>query len=181
MIDWYCSDHHFGHANIIAYRDRPFKSVAHMERELIRRHNSLVAHDDTVCFVGDFSFEPLDVSKTILRKLNGHKILVRGNHDGLRRRSLDMGFDLVVDELYVDIGGRHVAVNHYPPAGVCRFTDGRLFDQPAKPGKGEALIHGHTHVLTKGEGRRVHIGVDAWDYAPVSAAQVDNLLHERGV
>lgn len=180
MIDWFYSDPHFGHKNIIGFCDRPFNSVGHMYREMASRYNEVVGPDDTVCFTGDVVFGSVVDGINLLRTLNGRKILVRGNHDGGINRCLRMGFELVCDVLHLTIGGRMVTVCHYPPKGVCRFTDDRGFNQPDKS-KENILIHGHTHEKGTGEGRRVHVGVDAWDYRPVSVAAIDNLLLERGL
>jgi len=78
---WLCSDHHFGHANIIKHCDRPFNDVNHMDNELIERHNSLVAPNDLVYHLGDFCFDTPEVCMFYLERLNGKFIFIRGNHD----------------------------------------------------------------------------------------------------
>jgi hypothetical protein len=45
---WSTSDYHMGHRNIIGLCGRPFAEVDEMEREIIARHNELVAPDDGV-------------------------------------------------------------------------------------------------------------------------------------
>ena len=57
MKYWFTADYHLGHANIIKYCNRPFKSLEHMNSEIIRRHNSRVKPNDTVFFLGDFCFK----------------------------------------------------------------------------------------------------------------------------
>lgn len=39
MTDFFTSDYHFFHNNILKYCDRPFKSEVEMRKEIIRRHN----------------------------------------------------------------------------------------------------------------------------------------------
>jgi calcineurin-like phosphoesterase family protein len=34
---WFTADHHFGHANIIGFCNRPFSDVMEMDAELMRR------------------------------------------------------------------------------------------------------------------------------------------------
>ena len=80
MTTWFTSDHHFGHANIIKYSERPFNSVAHMNAAMVGAWNGVVAVDDTVYYLGDFAMQPHLVSE-ILPQLNGTKILIAGNHD----------------------------------------------------------------------------------------------------
>lgn len=40
---FFTSDHHFSHANIIRYCNRPFASAEEMNQELIRRWNQTVS------------------------------------------------------------------------------------------------------------------------------------------
>ena len=44
--------------------------------------------------------------------------------------------------------------------------------------KGEVLIHGHTHQPRRRDGNQIHVGVDAWDYAPVPLAAIEALIRE---
>lgn len=85
MKTFFIADTHFGHGEIIAYENRPFSSVEEMDREMIYRWNSVVSREDTIYMVGDFSFYDItdDYNKTaqICNELNGHKILIKGNHD----------------------------------------------------------------------------------------------------
>lgn len=70
MAIWFTSDHHFGHANIIKYTERPFNSVGHMNASMIGSWNGVVAPDDTVYYLGDFAMQPHLVAE-ILPQLNG--------------------------------------------------------------------------------------------------------------
>ena len=45
---FFTGDLHFGHENVIAFDDRPFKSVEEMDAELIKRWNAKVGKDDLV-------------------------------------------------------------------------------------------------------------------------------------
>ena len=79
---WFTADTHFGHANVIKYDDRPFADLTEMEDEIIKRWNKKVKNGDTVWFLGDFAFSnKLDYIKPILKRLNGQKYMVMGNHD----------------------------------------------------------------------------------------------------
>jgi len=78
---FFVGDTHFGHANIITYCNRPFLTVQDMNEKLIQNWNRVVQPADTVIHLGDFSFLKDDKAKEICAQLNGHKVLVRGNHD----------------------------------------------------------------------------------------------------
>lgn len=78
------------------------------------------------------------------------------------------------------INGRKIMLSHFPYRGEGnrdleeRYSEYRLRDE------GFPILHGHTHsnrkisTLTGGGG--IHVGVDAWDWTPVSEAQVSEKL-----
>lgn len=78
---FFIGDTHFCHENIIKYEpaSRPFKTIEEHDETLIERWNGRVGPKDTVWHVGDVLFE--DRGFELLRRLNGHKKLVLGNHD----------------------------------------------------------------------------------------------------
>ena len=75
------SDTHFGHKNIITYCNRPFVSVEEMDEAMIKNWNETVSNDDTVLHLGDFGFGSKEYIGSIIKRLNGRKILIKGNHD----------------------------------------------------------------------------------------------------
>jgi calcineurin-like phosphoesterase family protein len=183
MIDHLYSDPHFGHANVIKYSRRPFYTVDEMNSELIRRYNVVVKPSDVTVWLGDCFFTNEGTAMTILASLNGRKILVMGNHDRSKSWMARIGFDLVVErEMYLHIAGRHCRLTHYPYAGTASAeerdegTRERFQDRRPPRVKGEVLIHGHTHSDKRLHENMVHVGVDAWSYAPASIAEVAELV-----
>jgi calcineurin-like phosphoesterase family protein len=87
MSIFFCSDHHLYHKNILKFtRDdgtplRVFDDVDHMHEHIIQQHNRVVGPDDKVYFLGDVTMSQNLKGLEILRRFNGHKILIRGNHD----------------------------------------------------------------------------------------------------
>lgn len=82
---WFISDTHFGHANILGFKNydgtplRTFNRVDEMDEHMIERWNSVVKPQDKVYHLGDCVINKKHLPK--LHRLNGHKRLVRGNHD----------------------------------------------------------------------------------------------------
>lgn len=74
------ADTHFGHKNIITYCNRPFRTVEEMNNHIIKEWNDCVSNDDTVFMLGDFAFGRVPIIE-FTSKLNGKKILIKGNHD----------------------------------------------------------------------------------------------------
>lgn len=88
---WFTADCHFGHANIIKYCNRPFKTIEQMNMTLIYNWNSRVKKDDMVIHVGDFCFKNSSTGKDgeglvfkadhYYNQLNGNIVFIKGNHD----------------------------------------------------------------------------------------------------
>lgn len=120
-MNFYIADTHFGHANILKYDNRPFMSVEEMDEAIIYNWNSVVNYDDTVYVLGDVSWYTRSSEKTlvILDKLNGYKILIRGNHDN-RLSAMDKEcFSQIMD--YAEItdnspgaNNAKIVLSHYP-------------------------------------------------------------------
>jgi calcineurin-like phosphoesterase family protein len=81
MNIWMLADHHLDHANIIKYEDRPFAGVEEMSEEIIKRHNAVVSKDDKVFFLGDVGFGKPEHLAQYIKRMNGRKTLILGNHD----------------------------------------------------------------------------------------------------
>jgi len=177
---FFTSDNHFGHKNVIKYCDRPFKDVHTMNRTMIENWNATVGVKDTIIHVGDFSFAAKSLTRTILQKLNGYKILVRGNHDKSASQMLSLGFDVVCNSLNMRIGGENVHICHYPyapkknePQVDLRYMDRR------PPDTGGWLIHGHTHNRWKLFKKQINVSVENWDYKPVSIDELAKIIQKK--
>lgn len=79
--EFYTSDLHFGHTNVIGFDHRPFTDRDEMDRVMIELWNGRVQPDDTVYILGDICYHSQYGAEWYLRQLKGHKILILGNHD----------------------------------------------------------------------------------------------------
>lgn len=156
MKTWITSDLHFGHKRIKEFcpdtRGR-FRDVDHMREVMISEWNESVAPEDTVYVLGDVAFLPAADAVAILRRLNGCKILIEGNHDRklLNDPSFRRCFESVHSYLRLNHDGQLVILFHYPIAE---------FDQMHR---GAVHLHGHLHGNPSGlEQYRVRdMGYDA--------------------
>lgn len=145
---------------------------------LINNINSVVKKDDVLYLLGDFSFWPKDNNVQIIKEINCPVVLIRGNHDHSKRIK-GVGFADVYDELDITVGKHLVTLSHYPFRGdhtaVERYLDKRPKDV------GQWLLHGHTHSLNRinRPERMIHVGVDAFQYAPVSEIDIIRLIDEN--
>jgi len=171
MRTWFTADHHFGHANIIAYCARPYQRIAQMDYDLERRWQGVVAPDDLVYHLGDFAFGPPEAFAPLVRRLHGRKILIRGNHDRAQARLLAAGFDQVYDNIIVAVAGMRLWLNHYPVGHD--HIPGRPH-RPAPPEAYDLALCGHAHQhwqIEPGVGT-VNVGVDVWEFAPCTLEQI---------
>ena len=168
------SDQHFNHENIIKYCNRPFSSIEEMNEEMIKRWNAVVSKDDTVFVLGDFFMGRLTEIKDILLRLNGHIMLVEGNHDKDNRiaKMTSCGNVKNLGPLFsMNYRGIDIVMGHYP-------IDFDLRNMVSKTSKKMVFLYGHIHNLApKGldRGCFYHVGVDTNDFTPVD---LDSIIDE---
>lgn len=109
------SDTHFGHMNIIRYCGRPFTDAQEMNNEIVARWNSTVTPEDLVIHCGDFALSDKS-NLNLVSKLNGHKVLILGNHDHWSRTAYRAaGFEDVYGEyVYVRYNEQVFCFSHHP-------------------------------------------------------------------
>jgi len=162
-MDYFTSDLHFGHRNVIRYCNRPFDTVAEMNAEIIENWNNVVTDKDRVFVVGDVALCRTEEAKGYITQLNGHKICIRGNHDGHEKHMLKVGFDEFHYSLDYEMpDGRIALLNHYP-------IPRDLFSEY------DLLIHGHIHHGPRVRGQRLNVSCEIWDFSPVSVDRLSSL------
>ena len=114
-MNFYIADTHFGHDNIRKLSNRPFNSVEEMDNAIIENWNRKVTNNDDVYILGDFSYKSEDPIE-YLKKLNGRKHLIIGNHDNklLKNPACKKYFVEIVDMKMVDDNGNQIVLCHYP-------------------------------------------------------------------
>ena len=129
---FYIADMHFWHANVIRFDSRPFADTESMTETMVRNWNSRVTAEDTVYVIGDAFWRNEEAGIEIIRQLNGHKHLIRGNHDRVRGR-LQAYWESI--EQYAEIvdNGFQVVMCHYPI----------LFYKNQH--RGAIMLYGHVH------------------------------------
>lgn len=154
---WFTSDQHYGHANIIRYCERPYADVHSMNKDLIERHNSLVAPNDIVYHLGDFTFDRYP--DKYLEKLNGQHYLIKGNHDAKKPKSAEL-FISTQDTALIKWETHLFFLSHY-----CHTVWPNSH-------YGSFHLFGHSHGTLRVVGRKMDAGVDNTGYSPISAEEV---------
>jgi calcineurin-like phosphoesterase family protein len=165
MTVFFTSDTHFGHGGALGLYRRPFASVAAMNGVLVERWNATVGSEDEVWHLGDFAIrQPKAVVAELLGRLNGTKHLVTGNNDPPATTEV-ASWASVQPYAEMTLDGVFLVLCHYP------FRRWRRMD------KGSFDLHGHCHGRLAPQPRQVDVGVDVWDFRPVTLAQI---LARRG-
>ena len=143
-MNYYISDFHLSHANVIKFDSRPYDTIEEMETNLISRWNNQVSKGDHVYLLGDFIWKAgSDEWLRIIRKLNGNIHLILGNHDP---RQYSTGVQKALAEITsykelnekVDGKDYRLVLSHYAILSYYGSCYSQTFH-----------LHGHTHVTSE--------------------------------
>lgn len=171
------SDTHFGHEKTCTTFKRedgsplrPFASAEEMNEVMVARWNERVKPNDKVYHLGDVVINRRFLS--VLDRLNGDKVLIKGNHDIFKMEDYYPRFR--------DIRGYHVMngmiLSHVPVHTDCLERFG-------------CNIHGHLHanrVMTTDYGREVidpryfNVSVECINFAPILFEDAIKAIQEQG-
>lgn len=194
MAFWVSSDLHIAHLNALTIMPfRPWDSIENMNEGLIANHNSVVKPEDTIIWLGDLIMgKKFENVPKYLPRLNGRKLIILGNHDYLPseikkpeklKQYQELYFSNGINTIYdgwirlseITNDPKHVNIKlcHFPSATT---EDDREIEYEQRykhlrpvVNDNEVLWHGHTHSQSVVSSRNsFHVGVDAWDYKPVS-------------
>jgi calcineurin-like phosphoesterase family protein len=163
---WFTADTHFGHSNIIRHCTRPFGTVEEMDASLIATWNAVVRKDDDIWHLGDFAYRAAKAPADYLRRLNGRKHFVWGNHDTEQSKAAP-GWASSQAYAEITVEGTRMVLFHY---GMRTWRG---------VGRGAVHLYGHSHGRLPGDSRSCDAGVDAWDYRPVTLSEILTFLETQ--
>ena len=179
------SDPHFGHAGVCRFlRDdgtklRPWDDPAEMDEELVKRYNERVKPTDKCYFLGDVVINRKCL-KTLSR-LNGDKVLIKGNHDIFKMP------DYL--EHFREIRAYHVMngliLSHVPvhPESLGRFgtnIHGHLHWKRVMKPRGVDARTGDILYSDDVDPRYFNVSVEQIDYAPILFEDALKRITEQG-
>jgi len=164
---FFTADTHFGHTNILKYCNRPFSTRDVHDAALIKNWNQVVPPKGTVYHLGDFALCTMGRTENIREQLNGTIHLIYGNHRSTTKR-LKHKFGSVQNYLEIKVMDEEMDIEQV--IVLCHYP----FESWNKMHHGSWHLHGHCHgTLPSGDHQaRVDVGVDSWDYKPVSYEQI---------
>lgn len=145
-MEFFTSDPHFFHEKIATFRG--FASLDDMHAEMRIRWNNKIKSTDTVVFLGDIAFsKSAEAVAAMLNSLNGHKVLLKGNHDKGMKPEVEAAFERILDPIanykatkHLPDGTNevyHMVLSHFPML-VWEHNE-----------RGWIHLHGHMHGMAK--------------------------------
>jgi calcineurin-like phosphoesterase family protein len=119
-----------------------------MNYDMVRRWNDVVEPDDRVFHLGDFAMgDPIEWPKWVI-KLNGRITLV-------------------------SVDGSRLWLNHFPPSAYFEERGRpRKYVRPEPPAAYDIALCGHVHEKWTTYDNVVNVGVDRWNFTPISLEQI---------
>lgn len=168
MKNFFSSDFHLDHKNVIKYDNRPFADIIDMNDEIITNHNQIVKPNDNFYFLGDFCFS--NRTEHFLRQLNGNLFFIKGNHDKHDTIKLYQKYGTYLGEQKrIKIGEQEIILNHYAM---------RVWD---KSHHGAWHLYGHSHgsLPDNPNSLSFDIGCMNFDYKPLEFEQIKQIMSKK--
>lgn len=176
------ADLHLGHKGVTQFLNndgtklRPWDTVEEMDEALIANWNSVVGPKDKVYNLGDVVINRRAL-KT-LERLNGEKVLIKGNHDLFRLEEYTPYFK--------DIRGSHPLAD---------FILTHIPIHPESLSRWKGNIHGHLHsnvvermymeygmcVCMEVDPRYLCVSVEQTNFTPIALEEVISIMKDRGI
>lgn len=180
------SDTHFGHAGVCRFTEsdgvtkiRPWTDPNEMDEEMVRRWNDRVGPKDKVYHLGDVVINRRSLST--LARLNGDKVLIRGNHDIFP----DAEYRTYFRELRAYHVMNGMILSHIPvhEASLGRFgtnIHGHLHTNRVKQARGVDARTGATLYSDANDVRYHCVCVEQTDFAPILFEDVIKRIEAEG-
>ena len=171
-------DTHFGHQKIYEFLNfdgskvRPWATAEEGDEIMVERWNAVVGPHDKVYHLGDVAIAKRSLAT--LERLNGKKVLIRGNHDIFKLNDYA--------KYFYDIRGSHKLSDYvlsHVPVHVDTITNRWC----------RGNIHGHLHNnLIRVEGssdnvvvdtRYINVSVERINYAPIALEAIESLRESQ--
>lgn len=117
-MNYYISDLHLFHGNVLSFDNRPFENLDEMHEAIKMKWNARVTGADHVYILGDMCWKENEEAISYVSTLKGNKHLILGNHDKVKDQRYRRLFDEVAPykEITDILDGKQVylTMSHYP-------------------------------------------------------------------
>lgn len=181
------SDTHFSHRGIVQFlradgqKERPWDNIEEMDEALVKNWNSVVRPKDKIYHLGDVVINRSALP--ILDRLNGEKVLIKGNHDVFRAEEYLKYFK--------DIRGTHslggkgeFILSHIPvhPFYVTERWKGNIHGHLHSGRVTQECLYiqnGYKHVETYLDPRYLCVSVEQTNFTPISFEEAKKKWEEQ--
>ena len=180
------SDTHFGHTGVCRFtrndgvtKLRPWDSAEEMDEAMVKAWNERVKPTDKIYHLGDVVINRRALS--IMSRLNGDKVLIRGNHDIFK----DEDYRQYFRELRAYHVMNGLILSHIPvhEASLGRFgcnIHGHLHANRVKKARGVDARTGEILYSDEIDPRYYNVSVEQTDFAPILFEDVLKKIKEQG-
>ena len=184
---FFISDTHFGHektCTVFKRTDgsplRPFRCAEEMDEYMVKAWNERVRPNDKVYHLGDVVINRKFLH--VLGRLNGDKVLIRGNHDIFKLEDYSQYFrDIRAFDVKNGMIFSHVPIH---PESLGRFgtnIHGHLHANRVMKIVGVNRKSGELEYGNEIDPRYFNVSVECIDFAPISLEEVNKrILNEGG-
>jgi calcineurin-like phosphoesterase family protein len=153
-VYWVTTDTHFEHKMIKEYENRPDD----YNELIVKNWNNNVKPSDYIIHLGDVAFGNVEVWNKYIPRLNGNKILVKGNHDARTDTwYLDHGFIFVCEGFALNRFGKRIYFSHRPKI-ISEDYDYNVHGH----------LHGSRHKKTALPEKHILVALELNGYMPVN-------------
>lgn len=170
-MNYFSSDWHLGHENVIKFDNRPFSSVQEMNETIIRNVMSQLKPKDNLYYLGDFAlcrdFRKAEGWMDTLASSGANLFFIKGNHDKNDTIKLYGRYgEYLGEQRKVEVEGQEIVLNHYAM---------KVWD---KSHYGTWHLYGHSHHSLPDDpnSRSLDCGINGWDYRLTTMEQIKNKM-----
>jgi calcineurin-like phosphoesterase family protein len=166
---WVVSDTHFGHKGVTQFlkadgtKIRPWDDPDKMDEDMVQMWNEIVKPDDRVYHLGDVVINRRCLP--IMNRLNGKKVLIKGNHDIFKLEEYSLYFEDI--RSYNVLVKEGIIMSHIPV-------------HPSQLERWKANVHGHLHTNVLDDPRYINVCVEQTGFKPILLEEVLDKVSKIG-
>jgi calcineurin-like phosphoesterase family protein len=170
-MTYFLSDLHFGHDKKFIYEARGYNSIQEHDERLIDKINSIVKNSDDFWILGDCFLNDSKTGIANLKRLNGRKHLIIGNHDSDTKIKMFKKENIFEDIRYgyrLKVTKNKIFILSHYPTFCGNHTNDYVWN-----------ISGHTHntsFFEFGDKKIFNVSVDALDGFPIEKSEILTMI-----
>ena len=173
MKNYFSTDWHLAHKNILRFDNRPFRSIEEHDEKIIKNTMKLLKPGDNFYYLGDFVFKNKRYTESILQTLvssGANLYFIKGNHDKDDTVALYIKYGIYLGEQKkIRVGEQEIILNHFKML---------IWD---KSHHGSWHLYGHSHGDAEHYvvGKSMDVAINIHNYHPIEFVEIKKILDAR--